>query len=74
MAVDQARGIRKEAIGGCPNNENIRCGGGDFVGDIVIAGVDGEDFADLPTDWDGMNLLFPELWTSPKKEGNQWPY
>ena len=42
--------------------------GVDFVGDIVMAGVAGEEFADLPTDWDGMKRAFPELWTEPKKQ------
>lgn len=45
---------------GLPHNCNI-CGV-DFVGDIVIAGVKGEEFADLPCDWATLKQLFPALW------------
>ena len=45
---------------GAPYNCNI-CGV-DFVGDIVIAGVRGEEFADLPCDWQALKKLFPGLW------------
>lgn len=52
-----------------PHNCTI-CGV-DFVGDIVICGVSGEDFSDLPCDWDTMKQLFPQLWTEPKKQEDQ---
>lgn len=36
--------------------------GADFVGTIVICGVAGEEFADLPIDWKDMKRLIPGLW------------
>ena len=33
-----------------------------FVGDIIMAGIDGEEFADLPCEWDVLKDLFPQLW------------
>lgn len=45
---------------GMPYNCDI-CGW-DFVGPIVIAGVDGPEFADCPLDEEGMKKLFPDLW------------
>ena len=45
---------------GLPYNCTI-CGV-DFVGTILMVGVDGEDFADLPQPWPVMKKLFPQLW------------
>lgn len=45
---------------GKPHCCNI--GGVDFVGTIVICGVEGEEFADLPIDWKDMKRLLPGLW------------
>lgn len=36
--------------------------GFDFVGDIVIVGTDGEEFADLPVKWEVLKVLLPQLW------------
>lgn len=33
-----------------------------FCGTCIFAGVDGEEFTDLPIDYVTMKLLFPELW------------
>jgi hypothetical protein len=35
--------------------------GVDFVGTIIIAGVDGEEFGDVPIDLKEAKILFPEL-------------
>lgn len=35
--------------------------GVDFVGAIIIAGVDGEEFGDVPIDLKEAKILFPEL-------------
>lgn len=43
-----------------PVNCNIR--GIEFCGTVIIAGVDGEDFADLPLSWDNMKGMFGNLW------------
>lgn len=45
---------------GLPHNCSI-CGV-DFVGTILMVGVDGEEFADLPLTWQQMKQLFPNLW------------
>jgi len=34
----------------------------DFVGTIVIAGVEGEEFADLPGSFQEWKLVFRSLW------------
>lgn len=47
-------------IKGKPYNCSI-CGY-DFVGDIVIVGRDGEEFADLPVEWKILKKLLPRLW------------
>ena len=44
---------------------NCFIAGHDFVGEIIIAGVDGEEFADLPVTWDECKQLFPQLWRTP---------
>ena len=44
---------------------NCFIAGVDFVGEIIIAGVDGEEFADLPVTWDECKQLFPQLWRTP---------
>ena len=36
--------------------------GVDFVGDILLVGVKGEDFADFPVGFQVAKKLFPELW------------
>ncbi|MBR1780471.1 MAG: DUF3846 domain-containing protein [Oscillospiraceae bacterium] len=36
--------------------------GVNFVGPIIMAGIYGDEFADLPLEWDEMKRLFPELW------------
>lgn len=38
--------------------------GVDFVGDIVIVGIAGEELVDLPADYKTMKRMFPELWES----------
>ena len=36
--------------------------GADFVGTIIIAGIDGEDFGDLPATYHDLRRILPELW------------
>lgn len=45
---------------GKPHNCTVR--GVSFVGDIVIAGQDGEELADYPTDFQTIKAAYPELW------------
>lgn len=45
---------------GLPHNCEI-CGV-DFVGDIIITGISGEDFADCPLDSKQLKKQFPDLW------------
>ena len=33
-----------------------------FVGTVILCGVDGEEFADLPVAWDALKKMFPGLW------------
>jgi len=40
--------------------------GHDFVGDIIMAGVDGCELADLPISWKELKVLFPALWMQKK--------
>lgn len=54
---------------GLPYNCTI-CGVS-FVGDIILAGVKGEEFADLPVDYKRMKELFGWLWPENQKEANQ---
>ena len=42
-----------------PHNCNI-CGR-DFVGDIIICGVKGDEFADVPATWDTLKIVFRDL-------------
>lgn len=35
--------------------------GYNFVGDIIVVGVQGDEFADLPCDWQVLKNLFPTL-------------
>lgn len=51
---------------GLPYNCTI-CGVS-FVGDIILAGVKGEEFADLPVDYKRMKELFGWLWPEKQKE------
>ncbi len=37
-------------------------GGMEFVGTVILAGVDGDEFADLPLEWSEIKRLFPQLW------------
>ena len=41
---------------------NCQIGGQDFVGTILMVGVDGDEFADLPVSWKVMKQEFPSLW------------
>lgn len=41
---------------------NVTICGEDFVGPILIVGVDGEEFGDLPLTWREMHQLYPDLW------------
>lgn len=50
---------------GLPYNCDI-CGVS-FVGDIIIAGVNGEEFADLPIDYKSAKRLFGWLWGAEPK-------
>ena len=34
----------------------------DFVGTIIICGVDGENFADIPIGYNTAKQMFPKLW------------
>lgn len=45
---------------GLPFNCMIR--GITFLGTILIAGVDGDEFADLPVSWNDLKKAFPNLW------------
>ena len=36
--------------------------GVDFVGTVILCGVAGEEFTDLPLDWQGMKRVFAGLW------------
>lgn len=36
--------------------------GVDFVGTVIIAGVDGDEFADVPLSFADAKRLFPRLW------------
>ena len=45
---------------GLPHNCTIA--GVDFVGDILLVGIKGEEFADLPLDFQTMKRLFRHLW------------
>lgn len=42
--------------------ENCSICGVTFCGEIIMCGVKGDEFADLPCDWKTMKKLFPELW------------
>ena len=33
-----------------------------FVGDIIVCGVDGDEFTDLPISYKDMKLVLPQLW------------
>lgn len=40
---------------------NCRVGGVDFVGDIFFVGVDGEEFTDMPVEFDKFKKMFRRL-------------
>ena len=42
-----------------PFNE---CCGVNFVGTVILSGVDGDEFADIPIDFQTAKRLFPRLW------------
>ncbi len=42
--------------------QNVTIYGEDFVGPILVVGVDGEDFDDLPLTWQEMKTLYSEFW------------
>lgn len=41
--------------------------GVDFVGPILMVGVKGDEFADLPVAWPDLKKLFPQLWEEVRK-------
>ena len=41
---------------------NFSFGRIDFVGTVILCGVNGDEFADLPLDFEGAKKLFPEMW------------
>lgn len=43
-----------------PYNCTVR--GCDFIGDIIVAGIKGQTFTDLPLDFADMKHLLPDLW------------
>lgn len=44
---------------------NCEICGIDFCGDIIMCGVDGDEFADMPGEWKKWKRLFPDLWEVP---------
>ena len=40
-------------------------GGVDFYGTVILAGVDGDEFADIPCGYGDFKRLFPQLWEEP---------
>lgn len=45
---------------GLPHNCYIN--GIEFVGEIIMCGVNGDEFDDLPFKWEDVKKVFPELW------------
>lgn len=43
-----------------PHNCDI-CGI-DFVGTIILCGIEGEELSDLPGDWESWKMMFKPLW------------
>lgn len=43
---------------------NVSLLGEDFVGPILLVGVDGEEFTHLPVDVSVLKILFPQLWVA----------
>ena len=41
---------------------NCRVDSNDFVGTILFVGVDGDEFCDIPVDFQEFKKMFPELW------------
>lgn len=41
---------------------NCKINGFSFVGDIIVAGAEGEELADYPTDFQTIKTAYPELW------------
>lgn len=36
--------------------------GVDFVGTVILCGIDGDEFADLPVGWKDLKAVLPQLW------------
>ncbi|MDD6312012.1 MAG: DUF3846 domain-containing protein [Firmicutes bacterium] len=36
--------------------------GADFVGTVILAGIDGDEFADIPATFEQVKRLYPGLW------------
>lgn len=49
--------------------DNCRICDEDFVGTILIVGIEGEEFADLPCGWNMLKKMFPLLWLAPWFDG-----
>ena len=41
---------------------NCEVDGVSYVGDILLVGVKGEEFCDIPVDYQVFKVMFPELW------------
>lgn len=41
---------------------NCRIWGNDYVGPVLLVGVKGEEFTDLPLPWSVMKAMFASLW------------
>lgn len=48
--------------------------GAKLFGTIIMCGVDGDKFADLPCDWETVKRLFPNLFDNKNREGNERGY
>lgn len=46
--------------------DNCQICGVNFVGTILLVGVDGEEFADIPFDYAQLRTRFPQLWVKEK--------
>lgn len=47
---------------------NCRIDGNDYVGPIIMVGVKGEEFVDLPVPWRTMKYLFANMWEEADKK------
>lgn len=48
---------------------NCKVCGIEFVGPIVFAGIEGEEFASVPVDINAFRILLPDLWPAAGKKG-----